>query len=146
MQIVICYFICRELNHNEISWSIEDTNGTFAELGQVTKLGLAANRIKSVARKAFAGLQGLRVLDLQDNAIATVQDGAFAELPALEELKLNSSSLLCDCQLKWLPGWIEANQDLTSTIELKCGHPEALVGFSVHQVSVANFTCGKPFY
>ena len=131
-----------ELNHNEISWTIEDTNGTFTELSQVTKLGLAANRIKSVARKAFAGMQGLKVLDLNDNAIATIQDGAFSELPSLEELRLNSSSLLCDCQLKWLPTWMDASSELAATADLKCGHPEALVGLVVQRVPTDNFTCG----
>lgn len=130
------------MNHNEISWTIEDTNGTFTELSQVTKLGLAANRIKSVARKAFAGMQGLKILDLQDNAIATIQDGAFSELPSLEELRLNSSSLLCDCQLKWMPAWLDANSGLAATVDLKCGHPETLVEQVVQRVPVHNFTCG----
>lgn len=108
----------------------------------MTKLGLAANRIKSVARKAFAGMQGLKILDLQDNAIATIQDGAFSELPSLEELRLNSSSLLCDCQLKWMPAWLNENTGLAATVDLKCGHPETLVGLVVQQVAVHNFTCG----
>jgi hypothetical protein len=108
----------------------------------VTKLGLAANRIKSVARKAFVGMQGLKVLDLQDNAIATIQDGAFSELPSLEDLRVNSSSLLCDCQLKWLPAWLDVNGGLASMVDLKCGHPEKLVGLVVQQVPVHNFTCG----
>lgn len=131
-----------ELNQNEISWTIEDTNGTFTGLSQVTKLGLAANRIKSVARKAFAGMQGLKVLDLKDNAIATIQDGVFSELPALEELRLNSSSLLCDCQLKWLPVWITASSGLVATADLKCGHPDTLAGLLVQRVPAENFTCG----
>ena len=108
----------------------------------MTKLGLAANRIKSVARKAFSGMQGLKILDLQDNAIATIQDGAFSELPSLEELRLNSSSLLCDCQLKWLPAWLDTNSGLANTVDLKCGHPETLVGSIVQQVPAHNFTCG----
>ena len=141
--ILNLYFSFRELNHNEISWTIEDTNGTFTELSQVTKLGLSANRIKSVARKAFAGMQGLRILDLHDNAIATIQDGAFSELPSLEELRLNSSSLLCDCQLKWLPAWLDSSSELATSVHLKCGHPETLFGFVVQQVSADNFTCGK---
>ncbi len=131
-----------ELNHNEISWTIEDTNGTFTELNQVSKLGLAANRIKSVARKAFSGMQGLKILDLKDNAIATIQDGAFSELPSLEELRLNSSSLLCDCQLKWIPAWMEASRGLVATADLKCGHPETLFGLVVQNVPAENFTCG----
>lgn len=139
----LLFYVCRELNYNEISWTIEDTNGTFTELSQVTKLGLAANRIKSVARKAFTGMQGLKILDLQNNAIATIQDGAFSELSALQELRLNSSSLLCDCQLKWLPPWLDANGALAATVDLKCGHPEPLVGSVVQNVSIHNFTCGK---
>ena len=133
----------RELNNNEISWTIEDTNGTFTELTQVTKLGLAANRIKSIARKAFAGMGSLKILDLHDNAIATIQENAFSELPSLEELRLNSSSLLCDCQLKWLPLWLQTSGLASSDhVAFQCGHPESLVGQLVLDVSPDNFTCG----
>ena len=139
----LCLRLLRELNHNEISWTIEDTNGTFTELNHVTKLGLAANRIKSVARKAFAGMEGLKILDLQDNAIATIQENAFTELKSLEQLRLNSSSLLCDCQLKWLPAWLHQTGLASSNdVSVKCGHPESLVGTPVHQVPAGNFTCG----
>lgn len=138
-----------ELNNNEISWTIEDTNGTFTELTQVTKLGLAANRIKSIARKAFAGMGSLKILDLHDNAIATIQENAFSELPSLEELRLNSSSLLCDCQLKWLPLWLQTSGLASSDhVTFRCGHPESLVGQLVPDVSPDNFTCDdfpKPF-
>lgn len=131
------------MNHNEISWTIEDTNGTFTELNHVTQLGLAANRIKSVARMAFAGMKGLKILDLTDNAIATIQDNAFSELTSLEKLKINSSSLLCDCQLKWLPAWLQQSRQASSVdVSVKCGHPVPLIGVPVHRVPADNFTCG----
>ena len=137
------------MNHNEISWTIEDTNGTFAELNHLTKLGLSANRIKSIARKAFSGMKGLKVLDLKDNAIATIQEDAFLELGSLEQLRLNSSGLLCDCQLKWLPAWLERTGFAGSAdISVQCGHPESLLGVMVDSVAPANFTCDdfpKPF-
>ena len=91
-------------------------------------------------------MQSLKILDLQDNAIATIQEGAFSELPALEELRLNSSSLLCDCQLKWMPAWLDANLELAPSVDLKCGHPETLNGLPVHKVSALNFTCGNLTY
>uniref|UniRef100_A0A8B9LH69 Leucine-rich repeats and immunoglobulin-like domains 1 n=1 Tax=Astyanax mexicanus TaxID=7994 RepID=A0A8B9LH69_ASTMX len=46
-----------ELDHNDISGTIEDTNGAFAGLDSLRKLTLFGNRIKSVAKRAFLGLE-----------------------------------------------------------------------------------------
>ncbi|XP_023230322.1 leucine-rich repeats and immunoglobulin-like domains protein 3 [Centruroides sculpturatus] len=136
-----------ELNNNEISWTIEDTNGAFVGMGKLKKLNLAHNHIKSVAKKAFVGLPRLQTLDLTYNPITSIQKDAFSELRRLQELRFNSSSLLCDCSLQWFREWLELFKFQQSVIA-NCNHPEWLKNKSVIEVNSKNFTCDdfpKPY-
>jgi len=56
--------------------------------------------------------------------------------------RLNTSSLLCDCQLKWLPVWV-AEQTFMPGLNASCAHPQMLKGSSVFAVSQEEFVCGK---
>lgn len=56
--------------------------------------------------------------------------------------RLNTSSLLCDCQLKWLPVWV-AEQTFMSCINASCAHPQMLKGRSMFAVSQEEFVCGE---
>ncbi|PSN57328.1 hypothetical protein C0J52_02121 [Blattella germanica] len=129
-----------ELNNNRISTSIEDMNGAFVGLNRLQKFGLADNNIKSITKRAFAGLEKLKRLDLSKNNITSVQENAFSSLPDLKELLLNTSSLLCDCKLKWFPVWLEKTTFQTPVIAL-CAYPDWLKGKSVTLVHPGNFTC-----
>ncbi|XP_042318211.1 leucine-rich repeats and immunoglobulin-like domains protein 2 isoform X2 [Sceloporus undulatus] len=103
-----------DLRNNEISWAIEDSN------------------------EAFVGLERLNKLDLNNNAIMSIQENAFSQ--PLKELLLNTSSLLCDCQLKWLLQWLTHNH-LQDTVSVICAHPERLSGQSILNVNPENFVC-----
>jgi DNA replication protein DnaD len=46
-------FFDRDLSNNELSWTIEDMNGTFYELNNLQSLSLENNKIKSIANNAF---------------------------------------------------------------------------------------------
>ncbi|KAL4659387.1 leucine-rich repeats and immunoglobulin-like domains protein 3 [Arapaima gigas] len=105
-----------DLRNNEISWTIEDMNGP------------------------FSALEHLRKLDLSNNAIMSVQANAFSQMKQLEELHLNTSSLLCDCQLKWLPPWV-AERRFAPFINASCAHPQTLKGKSVFAVGHDEFVC-----
>ncbi|KAG7247713.1 hypothetical protein CRUP_003912, partial [Coryphaenoides rupestris] len=52
----------RDLQTNEISWTIEDMNGPFSALDKLKKLLLQGNRIRSVTKKSFSGLDSLERL------------------------------------------------------------------------------------
>ncbi|KAM8930781.1 leucine-rich repeats and immunoglobulin-like domains protein 1 [Pelodytes ibericus] len=129
-----------ELDHNEISGTIEDTNGAFIGLDSLCKLTLFGNKIKSVAKKAFSGLGALEHLNLGENAIRSVQPEAFGEMKSLKELYMSSSSMLCDCHLKWLPQWI-TNRKLQSKVQAACAHPESLKDKSIFRVPPRSFVC-----
>ncbi|CAH6778610.1 Lrig3 [Phodopus roborovskii] len=129
-----------DLKNNEISWTIEDMNGAFSGLDKLRRLILQGNRIRSVTKKAFTGLDALEHLDLSDNAIMSLQSNAFSQMKKLQQLHLNTSSLLCDCQLKWLPQWVVEN-DFQSFINASCAHPQLLKGRSIFTVSPDGFVC-----
>ncbi|XP_069485962.1 leucine-rich repeats and immunoglobulin-like domains protein 3 [Ambystoma mexicanum] len=129
-----------DLQANEISWTIEDMNGAFCGLERLKRLKLQGNRIRSITKKAFSGLDALEHLDLTDNAIMSVQGNAFSQLKKLQELHLNTSSLLCDCQLKWLPQWVLEN-NFQAFVNTSCAHPQLLKGKSVFDVKPEDFVC-----
>ncbi|OXB56448.1 hypothetical protein ASZ78_004546 [Callipepla squamata] len=128
-----------DLGNNEISWAIEDANEAFVGLSRLDKLILQGNQIKSITKKAFSGLEGLEHLDLSNNAVMSVQENAFAQAQ-LKELILNTSSLLCDCQLKWLPQWL-TDSHLQEAVNVSCAHPEWLAGQSLFSVGPDDFVC-----
>ncbi|XP_074119189.1 leucine-rich repeats and immunoglobulin-like domains protein 2 [Sminthopsis crassicaudata] len=128
-----------DLRNNEISWAIEDASEAFIGLNKLTKLILQGNHIKSVTKKAFIGLEALEHLDLNNNAIMSIQENAFAQTH-LKELMLNTSSLLCDCQLKWLLQWLVDNH-LEQAVNVSCAHPEWLAGQSILNVDPKDFVC-----
>uniref|UniRef100_A0A8C8IVK7 Leucine-rich repeats and immunoglobulin-like domains 2 n=1 Tax=Oncorhynchus tshawytscha TaxID=74940 RepID=A0A8C8IVK7_ONCTS len=53
---------------------------------------------------------------------------------------LNTSSLLCDCQLQWLGPWLTDNHFLQS-VSAMCAHPASLLGRNILSVSLEELVC-----
>lgn len=69
---------------------VEDINGAFSPLGQLVKLRLSHNRIKSINQNAFTGLNHVDELDLIGNNITSIQENAFLSMSSLSKLKMNT--------------------------------------------------------
>ncbi|XP_011067532.1 PREDICTED: leucine-rich repeats and immunoglobulin-like domains protein 3 isoform X2 [Acromyrmex echinatior] len=130
-----------ELNSNQMSYIVEDINGAFSALGQLIKLRLSHNGIKSINQNAFTGLNHVDELDLLGNNITSIQENAFLSMSSLSKLKMNTSALLCDCTLQWLSMWLREHP--YSEAQLHCDYPHWLQGMSLTQLHYANFTCDK---
>ncbi|XP_021350944.1 leucine-rich repeats and immunoglobulin-like domains protein 2 [Mizuhopecten yessoensis] len=133
-----------ELNNNAISWTIEDMNGAFTGLTALTKLGLENNKIKSIAQNAFSGLSQVVRLNLLNNPITSIQRDALRVMTQLSQLSFNSSSLLCDCQLSWLPQWLE-EKGFQSTVTAVCAHPAKHRGKNIYTIDPQEFKCEGDF-
>ncbi|TRY89359.1 hypothetical protein DNTS_015298 [Danionella cerebrum] len=116
-----------DIRNNEISLAIEDFVGMFN------------NKIRTITKKAFEGLMELEHLDLNKNGIMSIHPDAFTHLK-LKTLGLNSSSLLCDCQLQWLGQWLIDNRFQQSCTTI-CAHPAPLAGSSVLVIKPQEFVC-----
>lgn len=69
---------------------VEDISGAFSPLGQLWKLGLAHNGIKSINQNAFTGLSRVNELDLIGNNVTSIQENAFLSMSSLSKLKMNT--------------------------------------------------------
>uniref|UniRef100_H3D0N2 Leucine rich repeats and immunoglobulin like domains 1 n=1 Tax=Tetraodon nigroviridis TaxID=99883 RepID=H3D0N2_TETNG len=113
---------------------------TPAFIFSMRKRTLFGNKIKSVAKRAFWGLESLEHLNLGANAIRSIQPDAFSKMKTLKSLLIQSDSFLCDCQLQWLPGWL-ASRLLQAGVSATCAHPESLKGTSIFQAPTSSFVC-----
>ncbi|KAJ3602044.1 hypothetical protein NHX12_029804, partial [Muraenolepis orangiensis] len=128
-----------DIRNNEISWAIEDSIGVFEGMKRLNTLVLQRNKIKSITKKAFEGLEELEHLDLSKNGIMSIHPEAMAHLK-LKSFALNTTSLLCDCQLQWLGQWLIDNQ-FHQSVSAACAHPAGLVGRDILSVSAEELVC-----
>ncbi|KAK6321512.1 hypothetical protein J4Q44_G00084880 [Coregonus suidteri] len=128
-----------DIRNNEISWAIEDSIGVFVGMKKLNTLILQRNKIKSITKKAFEGLEELEHLDLSKNGIMSIHPDSLSHMK-LKVFVLNTSSLLCDCQLQWLGPWLTDNHFLQS-VSAMCAHPASLLGRNVLSVSLEELVC-----
>ncbi|XP_055637353.1 leucine-rich repeats and immunoglobulin-like domains protein 3 [Toxorhynchites rutilus septentrionalis] len=128
------------LGSNRISWTIEDMRGPFFGLSKLEKLYLNSNEIKSVSRNAFIGLKSLTLLDLSQNNISYIQNNALKDSVRLNKLIMNSTNLLCDCNLVWFYHWIKERKDVFQ-LDAECSYPIWLRGQLIRDLNATNFSC-----
>lgn len=128
------------LGMNKISWTIEDMKGPFYGLNKLERLYLNSNEIKSVSRNAFIGLKSLMLLELSQNNISSIQNNAFKDTVRLKTLIMNSTNLLCDCNLVWFYHWMKERKDVFQ-LDAECSYPIWLRGQLIRELSASNFSC-----
>ncbi|XP_055772919.1 leucine-rich repeats and immunoglobulin-like domains protein 2 isoform X1 [Salvelinus fontinalis] len=128
-----------DIRNNEISWAIEDSIGVFVGMKKLNTLILQRNKIKSITKEAFESLEELEHLDLSKNGIMSIHPDSLSHMN-LKVFFLNTSSLLCDCQLQWLGPWLTDNRFLQS-VSAMCAHPASLLGRNVLSVSLEELVC-----
>ncbi|VDM37724.1 unnamed protein product [Toxocara canis] len=130
-----------DLSGNGLAICVEDgsvlANTTLPSLHT---LKFASNRVRVIPLRAFHNFPALEYLDLSDNPIASIQEGAFEPLH-LKKLLMNTSSLVCDCELKWFPHWLFTSGLSRNTVSTVCLHPSPLQGIDVAVIDTSNLTC-----
>ncbi|XP_053724937.1 leucine-rich repeats and immunoglobulin-like domains protein 2 [Synchiropus splendidus] len=128
-----------DIRNNVISWAIEDSIGVFEGMKKLSTLNLQHNKIKSITKKAFEGLDEMEHLDLSRNGIMSIHPESLTHLK-LKEFILNTSSLLCDCHMRWFGPWLTDTR-FESSVTAVCAHPASLLGRSVLSVTPDEFIC-----
>lgn len=108
---------------------------------KLARLDLSYNKIKSINRNAFAGLPNLKWLDLTQNNITSIQSETFSRLTSLVDLQLNSTHLLCDCNLLWFHDWLATG--VHPQINALCDYPSSMRGIRIASLGPSSFTCNE---
>ncbi|VTJ88787.1 Hypothetical predicted protein [Marmota monax] len=128
-----------DLSSNNI---MEIQSGCFPPGLYIRELILSFNNLTGLDEKSLAKLGSLSILHLSHNSISHIAEGAFKGLKNLRIFHISSDSFLCDCQLKWLPPWLESTT-LQAFVTATCAQPESLKGQSIFSVPPERFVCGK---
>ncbi|KAK1796464.1 hypothetical protein P4O66_009511, partial [Electrophorus voltai] len=128
-----------DIRNNDISLAIEDLVGMFVGMKKLNTLILQKNKIRTITKRAFEGLEELEHLDLSKNRLMSLHPDAFSHLK-LKSLDLNTSSLLCDCHLKWLSQWL-TDSCFQQSCTAVCAHPTPLAGRSIFAVRPEELVC-----
>ncbi|VDK44597.1 unnamed protein product [Anisakis simplex] len=130
-----------DLSGNGLAVCVEDGSVlSNSSLPALHTLKFASNRVRIIPLRAFHNFPSLQYLDLSDNPIASIQEGAFEPLH-LKQLLMNTSSLVCDCELKWFSNWLFTSGLSRTTISTICLHPSPLQGIDVALIDTSNLTC-----
>ncbi|XP_072288688.1 adhesion G protein-coupled receptor A2 [Eucyclogobius newberryi] len=129
-----------DLKHNLISTIMP---GAFQGLTELRKLDLSNNRVGCLTADMFQGLTNLTKLNLSGNIISTVDPGVFQELRFLKQVNFNSDHLVCDCGLRWVPGFFRTSSARLGD-ETLCAFPSSLRGKPLRGLREGQLTCAGP--
>ncbi|XP_067390392.1 polycystin-1 isoform X2 [Emydura macquarii macquarii] len=111
-----------------------------------TALDLSNNKITSLDVRDFEQLTSLAKLDISRNKISTLEDGIFDNLFNLSEINLSLNPFLCDCNLSWLPRWVEERKvNVSRLLDTKCAQPPEVANLPLFNVSFTDVTCGARY-
>ena len=133
-----------DLGHNDLRWSVEDNSGVFSSLVLLQSLSLSHNNIETIHVETLRPMTSLSSLDLTGNQLRTLPHNPFMGLMHLTSVALNTSSLVCDCHLTWLPSWlasITSNSSTAPVSTVKCNYPPSLKGRRVTSLIGTDFSC-----
>ncbi|XP_030832118.1 toll-like receptor 3 [Strongylocentrotus purpuratus] len=81
---------------------------------------LNRNELTYLDSNLFKYLSGLVHLDASRNRISGLNRSTFEPLARLTTLDLSLNPLVCNCDLKWLPGWLKGTVELIESTDTTC--------------------------
>ncbi|XP_036595473.1 polycystin-1 [Trichosurus vulpecula] len=90
--------------------------------------------------------KGLNNRDISDNFISTLETEFFENLSALVQLNLSLNPFVCDCNLSWLPSWVDEQKvSVVQLREARCAEPPHLADVPILSVSFSDDTCDEEY-
>ena len=96
------------------------STGLFDKLYDLQYLFLLGNDLTYLDSNLFKYLSSLVNLDASENRISGLNRSTFEPLARLTKLGLSLNPLVCNCDLKWLPGWLEGTVELIDSMDTTC--------------------------
>ena len=120
--------------------SVEYDSAAFRGLKSLVSLNLAYNNIETIHPAVFRHLSSLTTLEMSGNLIKTLPQNPFKHVRKLKHLNFNTSELLCDCHLQWMPDFLKTLP--LSSSKFTCGFPENhLQGRKIFQLQKWDLEC-----
>lgn len=128
-----------DLSNNRIN---SLSNSSFTNMSQLTTLILSYNSLRCIPPLAFEGLRSLRLLSLHGNDISSLPEGIFTDVSALSHLAIGANPLYCDCNLRWLSGWVKTGYKEPGIA--RCAGPPDMDGKLLLTTPAKKFECQGP--
>nr|SOU94110.1 Slit [Glomeris marginata] len=129
-----------ELSNNQISFL---PSYTFSNLTKLSTLTLSYNKLQCIQKHGFAGLRSLRILSLHGNDLSMFPEGSFDDLISLTHIALGANPMFCDCNLRWLAGWLK--KDYVEAGIASCSGPSGMTDKVILHSVPEQFNClGDP--
>ncbi|VDD85636.1 unnamed protein product [Enterobius vermicularis] len=133
------------------------------------ELAIAANDISVVSVRMFEHIGRIETLDVDQNPISVIEENAFEghDLRNLSNKKrsfkksvglqlnlkqksaklliINTSSMVCDCNIKWFHEWIRLSNISQAAIRIKCSYPKKNNGTDLFDLKDSFLTCDSPY-
>ncbi|XP_029413572.1 polycystin-1 isoform X2 [Nannospalax galili] len=107
---------------------------------------LSHNLLQTLDVRLLVNLSALVELDISNNRISTLEEGVFANLFNLSEINLSGNPFECNCDLAWLPPWVEEQQVRVIQSEATtCRGPIPLAGQPLLSIPLLDSTCGEEY-
>ena len=118
---------------------------SYRVISKLEELDLSTNNLRFLPSDAFEGMSSLQTLFLNSANLSFIQNGSISGLAALKTLHLYDNPLFCDCNLRWLPEWLNGTAKfgvkLESPSKIKCSYPARLNGSVLLQQKGNDFKC-----
>lgn len=108
---------------------------------QLRILDLNQNCIENISAGLFRGMQEFSDIQLNDNSIQSIPEDAFSQLGRLEQLSLAHNPLRCDCELRWVPAFLNGSRSPLFSNFGTCETPANHNGTALATLDIEDLIC-----
>ncbi|KAI4482111.1 hypothetical protein M0804_009130 [Polistes exclamans] len=133
-----------DLRANNITVLLEDAFTGYGD--SISFLNLQKNLIKVLPPLVFENLNSLETLSLQNNKLTHIPEEVTETIvDTLRHIDITDNPLICDCELRWYPAWLQNLRDKDDEIMSKkrtvCMMPSEHREYSVQNIPLEKMGC-----